>query len=252
MKGLLQRISRAPNYPPLSEQVEEHLSRRVLQELEFLADHVRASPKASARYTVCRRLTRDEWRNIQSTGIIPWVDAVAIIVVARPNKDINSGKRPDAQLAFSTKKTKSIEDADRTHLRPLPPLTVLHHTAKSDKCLARDNDFLPHLRIPAYNGLALFPSPNERAALYEALSQLLLVERVARRRDPLSGHSNEFTVGTRECAPGDAVNRKEKPSPAYIFFSNSETVKRGDAAVLAIALWRLRMWQGGGWRGETV
>jgi len=90
------------------------------------------------------------------------------------------------------------------------------------------------------------PSKEQRAALHERLCKVLMVERRARWRQ-------QGLVSTSE--PGDSRPAKrrlnEVPSPAFLLRSGAETVLRADTVPLAIALWRLRMWEGDSWeRGE--
>ena len=43
----------------------------------------------------------------------------------------------------------------------------------------------------------------------------------------------------------------QKASHAFLLCSDAETCRRADAAATAIALWRVRMWEGSGWEEGT-
>jgi hypothetical protein len=102
-------------------------------------------------------------------------------------------------------------------------------------------DIVTPMKVPLYNGVSLFPSKTQRAVLHEGLCKLLMIERRAR---------------WRQCEPASTLkldkvahNRSRPASPAFLLLSGAETVLRADS--LAIALWRLRMWEDGSWeRGE--
>lgn len=70
-----------------------------------------------------------------------------------------------------------------------------------------------------------------------------MIERRARWRQP-------GPASTSELDSSRSANRLA--SPAFLLLSGAETVLRADTVPLAIALWRLRMWEDeGSWeRGE--
>ena len=57
---------------------------------------------------------------------------------------------------------------------------------------------------------------------------------------PPAGATEQGQRGAR--AKGDA-----KASHAYVVFSDAQSVLRADTVPLAVALWRVRLWEGGGW-----
>jgi len=77
------------------------------------------------------------------------------------------------------------------------------------------------------------------------LCKLLMIERRARarQRDTISTESGDNQPVTRRL--------NDVASHAFLLLSSAETVLRADTVPLAIALWRLRMWEGDSWeRGE--
>ncbi|OBZ76184.1 hypothetical protein A0H81_03965 [Grifola frondosa] len=91
-------------------------------------------------------------------------------------------------------------------------------------------NLLPHSKVPLYNGVALFPSRPQRAALHSALLRILDLEYQKAPKDKKAerGHG------------------EQKGSHAFLLCSDAATVLRVDTVPLAIALWRVRMWEGGG------
>ena len=108
-------------------------------------------------------------------------------------------------------------------------------------------DVVTPMKVPLYNGVSLFPSRTQRVALHEWLCKLLMIERRARWRQHGPASTSE---------PDNNRSVTQKPnrfaSPAFLLLSGAETVLRADTVPLAIALWRLRMWdEDGSWeRGE--
>lgn len=183
-----------------------------------------------------------EWIHFKSTGLIPWRGAVAIIVVPPVNIDRETGKRPEPRMVCNPPGVATVEGEKHWHAKPLPPLSSLHRSKDCDGYPLSDENIAPSLQIPLYNGLTLFPSVHERASLYAQLSRLLRIERVARWRYPSLG-STMPAADKQNC--NEQGRQYEKASPAYVIFSDAETIKRGDSPALAIALWRVRLWEGG-------
>jgi hypothetical protein len=227
-----------------------HLLRvRVLQELELLADRLQTRPQGSEDTTLIRRLTRAEWKSIKSTGVIPYENAIAVVVVPPLNRNPITKMRPEASV-----NTISVEQDGSNDLpappRPLPPLSTLHPIVEPSDY---DDlpDYLPSSKVPLYNGITLFPSRSQRTALHVRLTRLLLVERRARYREhgrPESPETLESTEPKDRWARGD-----QKASHAFLLCSDAKTARRADMAATAIALWRIRMWEGAGWEeyGDT-
>jgi hypothetical protein len=241
--GMYKRL--APNlsmHTLLSQQIGHLLRARVLQELEILADQAQTQPQSSKDAPVLRRLTRTEFKAIKATGVIPYHNGVAVLIVPPLNRNSVTKQRPEPHSGLSPPDDR--EPTESTRHRDLPPLSALHPVEGVSPGFP-DNlpNLLPESQIPLYNGVALFPSRSQRAALYSRLNHLLLVERRARYR-PSPNRPND-----REEEGKNAVKIQgdEKASHAFLLCSDATTASRGDVAALAIALWRIRMWEGFGW-----
>lgn len=231
------RLSLAWNvtvHPLLVAQIGHLLRVRVLQELELLAARLRPAPCKNAEHGVIRRLTRSEWVKMRSTGMIPWEGAVCVLVVPPLNRDPESKQRPIPNSStLPLDPTQDVPPLSTKPRPPLPPLSTLYLTSDpefEEPLPFLKDQYLPHHKVPLYNGLSLFPSREQRAALYKGLCGALSAEGKARSR---IGENGEM--------------RNEKASHAFVLFSNEHTVTRADTVPLAIALWRVRMWEGGGW-----
>lgn len=208
-----------------AEQTAHLLRLRVLQELELLADKMESllgKPRAVYNSKIIRRLTLREWKSIHETGVIPFPDAVAVLVVPPLNRDPITKLRPEGSMSAAP----LVQHERPTPL--LPPLSTLHPTTSQ-------------ARVPYYNGISLFPAREQRAALHALLLRLLTIERKTR-------HRFSFSPGTRKATDKD--DDSHKPSHAFLLCSNAEIIKRADVAAVAIALWRVRMFEGGGWDDE--
>ncbi|GJE84492.1 hypothetical protein PsYK624_005680 [Phanerochaete sordida] len=226
-----------------------HLLRlRVLQELELLAQHLQPRPRAAGESPVMRRLTRAEFNNIKETGVIPFEKAIAVIVVPPVNMNPKTKQRPipaDSSLPPQ-------EDDRPIPEKPLPPLCTLLPTVKDDPLVdvPTTPQYLPPAKVPLYHGLAAFPSRAQRAALHKALNRILSIERTARWRE--HGRPEGTVEGEEGRKQEDPWARGDKKgSHAYIIFSSADTVLRADTVPLAIALWRLRLWEGDGWDNKS-
>ncbi|KAJ7283792.1 hypothetical protein C8J57DRAFT_1677173 [Mycena rebaudengoi] len=106
-------------------------------------------------------------------------------------------------------------------------------------------DVPPHAeaRVPLYHGLTMFPGSVQRAKLHELLARLLRAERVARHA--AGGRGDAKTSATTEKA--GRAKGLDKGSHAFLIYSSSEV----DVAPLGVALWRVRMWHGGGWKDRS-
>lgn len=208
----------------LAAQIGHQLRLKVLQELELLAESLRCTPQGSCENTVLRRLRRAEWTEIKTAGRISQSGAVAVLVVPPINRrTLNESQNTPSSLTLPS----------------LPPLSVLHeaevHTHTSS---------LPTRRVPLYNGLSLLPSAPFRSRLYKALQNALLIERRARWRQ-------KGPPGRPDSLPSDHNDKSsEKSSHAYLLRSDCSTIRRADSVPLAIALWRIRMWEGQGWEAD--
>jgi hypothetical protein len=220
----------------LVDQIAHLLRVRVLQELELLGDKMESligRRGAVFDSRVIRRLNRREWKSLRETGVIPYPNAIAILVIPPLNKDPITKRRPEGSMSASP----IVEPKLPTPSKSPPPLSTLHPTNAIET--ANDN-ILPQARIPLYNGVSLFPSRAQRAALHTILTSLLDIERRSRHRDILSP--------TKNTEDGDKVNRQDrKASHAFLLCADAETSRRADGAAVGIALWRVRMFEGGGW-----
>lgn len=253
-----------------AEQIGHLLRVRVLQELELLAERLSHRPLKAHEYPILRRLTRAEFKTVKNTETIPFEGAIALLIVPPVNRDPATKQRPTPSFSIEP-----IEDEDKIPSKPLPPLSVLHPTAlEEDPEDAVEEDledaveedlqgavkgdpelptFLPSAKVPLYNGLTLFPARKQRAALHAALNKVLRSERRTRQREYRENKpegklkssdqdpSNEdASTEKRQRAKGD-----DKASHAYVLCSDAERMLRVDPVPLAIALWRVRMWEKG-------
>lgn len=221
-----------------------HLLRvRVLQELELLSGRLRTKPQGAEDATLIRRLTRAEWKSIKATGIIPYESAVAVIVVPPLNR--NPVTKAGIVADFNTKNEGPFITVPSHPQRPLPPLSTIHTIAENPMFDDVIPDCLPSSKVPLYNGLSLFPSGSQRASLYDRLTGLLSVERHARYRE--HGRPAEPTTPRDEESRDKWKRGDQKASHAFLLCSDEKTAMRADMAAVAIALWRIRMWEGAGW-----
>ncbi|KAF9469033.1 hypothetical protein BDZ94DRAFT_1152687 [Collybia nuda] len=206
-----------------------HLLRvRVLQEFELLADHLESClgrPNQGSRARIVRRLTRDEWKTVQTTGTIPYPNAIAVLVVPPINKDPRNKERPVPSMSAAPPAKMEIPPPHR----PTPPLSTLYPVG-----LGEMGDLMPHHQVPLYNSIALFPNRQQRTSLHTILTRLLSIDQRAGTQRPASKRTSSGTLGS--VSPDG-----KKGSHAFLLSSDKETNKRGDVASLAIALWRVRM-----------
>lgn len=233
-----------------------HLLRlRVLHELAALALDLRCCPRNAAAAPVLRRLTRAEFADVRAGGALP-AGALALLVVPPVNRDARTKTRPTAQM---DERPLSPEQAAQEAAVPPPkraplPLSVLLPAEPGAEVAddASAPDFLPaHAahRVPLYNGVTLFSSRSQRAALHKALCDLLFADRRARWRE--DGRPGTSSVAEEDSKEDKWARGDKKASHAFVLFSSPDTIGRSDAVPLAIALWRLRMWEGDAWDGNA-
>jgi len=204
----------------LAEQVAHLLRVRVLQELELLGDQMEHSVRqVQSDARILRRLTREEWNAIRETGVIPYPSALAVLVVPPLQRDPVTKKRPEPSMSTSP----IIEDNPATPVKPPLPMSTLHFQSVDHLGC----DVLPQGQIPLYNCVPLYPLRPQRAALFHLLTRLLAIEHKSHK----AFNKSKSLQDTRA-------------SHAFLLSSDAETVQRGDAAAVAIALWRLRMFEG--------
>lgn len=227
----------------LSEYIGHMLRLRILQELELLVERLQVRPQGVEESPLLRRLTWKEFSAVRGGKPLQDRDAVAILVVPPLNRDSTSKMRPVPNT--SPLPELPSEERPMTYKGdPLPLSTMCRVSAQGD--YQGLPDVMTPMKVPLYNGIALFPSKTQRAALHERLCRLLMVERRARWRQ-------HGPVWTSESGDSRPVSRRLNgvASPAFLLRSGAETVLRADTVPLAIALWRLRMWEGDTWeRGE--
>lgn len=238
----------------LPQQIGHLLRVRVLQELELLAEQLQQHSRRGANKSVLRRLTRAEWREIKDTGMISHEGALALLVVPPPNKNPLSKQRPEPS-------TSSIplndEEANSPFTAKDLPVSVLLSVVKPspDQEVNESQDTpnsFTRARVPLYNSVSVFPSRSQRTALYAALNRLLKAERRSRMRSQIRLRSHESPGGGNTAAgelksSNGRAKGDGKGSHAYLLSSTSDTLLRADSVPLALALWRLRMWEGQGW-----
>lgn len=216
-------------HPNLMNYVAHLLRLRVLQELELLVEQLEYSRRtckmSNDLQPILRRLTRCEWKQLKETGIMPPGDAVAVLVVPPLNKNPVTGQRPESSMSASPL-TSNMKPQS-----PLPPLSSMLDVS-GFLVHRKFPDIIPAYQIPLYNGLALFPNEYQRAALHSVLLRILAVERrLCQSTIQAGGHNVE-------------KRSDEKHSHAFLLSSNSDLIRRGDVSAVAIALWRVRMFEG--------
>lgn len=214
---------------------EEHIAHllrlRVVQEFELLAERLEHAMFTGKNFggssVILRRLARDEWDVLKTSGTFPCENAVAVLVVPPLNKDRITKQRPTASMSpFPPQDELSTKE-----LQPTSTLIPVSLNSWNEELPT----ILPLLKVPLYNGASAFPSRPQRAALHGILQRILRAERSLRRVHVKNPSSNAPIPG------------KPKSSHAYVLFSDAQTAKRGDSASVARALWRLRMYGSEGW-----
>ena len=227
-----------------------HLLRlRILQELELLIERAQACPQGVKESPLLRRLSWREFSAVRTGKPLQDQDAVAILVVPPLNRDPATKMRPVPNTSPLPPEPPLENEGQSTSAHqgdPLPLSTMCHVLTPKDHQTEGLPDIMTPMKVPLYNGIALFPSKPQRAALREGLCKLLMVERRSRWRQ----HGAIPTLVSGDDRPV-TQRPKDVASPAFLLRSSPRTVLRADTVPLAIALWRLRMWEGDSWeRGE--
>ncbi|KAI6012753.1 hypothetical protein F5J12DRAFT_781620 [Pisolithus orientalis] len=193
----------------LATQISHLLRLRIIQEATVVGRKAFAS------------LTRAEFKELRETGEIPHRDAVAVVVAPPVNRDRITKNKPAA----------SIEPEVPSDDQLAPSASDFHREA-----------WCPTAQVPLYNGLTMFPSAPQRAMLHKALCKVLNAERRSRL-----GQSSTSSDDNRrkESTPG----LRKKEAMHSFSFRMSALLNAADSAALAIALWRLRMWEGDAYQG---
>jgi hypothetical protein len=233
-------------HPLLPRQIVSLLRRRVSQELEILRDSLRTVPQgvSDPNAQVIRRLTRREWADLKTSGQLSIPGAAAIVMVPPVHNNMLKPNRPPKSDDSDGNRTMSTfcEDASRNYV-----------TMSSRR------------KIPIYHGAAVWPDPAERSAVRSLFKEIIGLERKARYKATVLSTSSGKPSSASKSADGEISglvgetdmgrrSRKferakglDKASDAYLLRSTQDTVVRGDAVPLCIALWRLRIWFGQGW-----
>ncbi|TFK43374.1 hypothetical protein BDQ12DRAFT_674864 [Crucibulum laeve] len=229
-------------HPRLAEHAGHLLRLRVLQDLEVHGDQLgyalHATKKDAKYQPTVRRMTRQERATFQETGLIPFENAIAVIVAPPPANDPMAGTPPQPDMSALPPPPGSERPS------PLPelPLTTFHATSPTTNtpCKPSLPDILPAAKVPLYNGESMFPNLGQRAALHAHLTRILGIESQRRK---LYGKVHLFPVAEDNL---DSLNGNDE-SDAFLLCSGDATAKYGDVTAVAISLWRVRMFEGGGW-----
>ncbi|KAI0265172.1 hypothetical protein BC834DRAFT_970356 [Gloeopeniophorella convolvens] len=227
-------IARALTPPTALPAYIAHLLRlRVLQELELLAARLRSRPHHADAAPILRRLTQREFATLRAGRAPRDTGAVAVLVVPPLNRDPATGQRPAPHMSPLP------EPARLARVSALPPSVLCRVSPAAEHSGAPD--VLSPMRVPLYNGVPLFPGRGQRVALHARLCHVLKLERDARWR-----HGGGEAPPPAESEEGKPAKRRrgEVASHAFLLRSSADTVLRADTVPLAIALWRLRMWEG--------
>ncbi|KAJ7591345.1 hypothetical protein C8J56DRAFT_781566 [Mycena floridula] len=216
----------------LKQQIRHLLRLRVIQELELVADTLERDLKhtPSDKPSLIRKLTRGELKEIKTSGVIPYDNALAVLIVPPLNRNPVSKQRPERSMSPGPP-----DEPESTPQRPPLPMSTLHSSQAESQDSDTETPFLSTPRIPLYNGTTLFPHRSQRAALHRSLSRLLAVERKLKYREGAVRNDSALLGG------------ETKASHAFLLCCDSDIVQRGDIAAVAVALWRLRLFEGCGW-----
>ncbi|KAF9483969.1 hypothetical protein BDN70DRAFT_214299 [Pholiota conissans] len=215
--------------PRIHDHVAHLLRLRVLQELELLAEKlenaVRCRLDCGSSDSILRLLTKEEWESINSTGALPYDNAAAVLVVP----PVDEGRIPNMS---------ALPPDDEEYPAECPPVSTLL-PMKSHAWSDELRSTLHVLRIPLYNGMSAFPSRSQRATLHALLLRVVNADR-----------SYKLINSKRESVPSSTSEQGSdvsNTSHVFLLCSDSYTAKRGDTAAVALALWRLRMFESEGW-----
>ncbi|KIK65415.1 hypothetical protein GYMLUDRAFT_219430 [Collybiopsis luxurians FD-317 M1] len=224
----------------LQAQIRHLLRLRVLQELRLVVDALRYRPLSLANNTLVRKLTRTEWKNFKSSGVIPVKNAMAVIVVPPLNRNPETKERPKGSMSpFPPPQDLAASPPQFKHA-PLPMCT-LHPTSDHEEELPKDVH-LSQSRVPFYNGVYLFPNPEQRAMLRSLLNRILAIS----RRQNLKKSNSAIPGGEDDDSEVD-----KHASHAYVLMSDERTALTADMAGVGVALWRIPMFEGMGWEDKT-
>jgi hypothetical protein len=197
----------------------------VLQELELMIARLRAAKKEDIFCNPpVRRLESHEWQKVLEGNTMHWKDVVAIIHV--PPIPQPSSIQPSMSAAPLP------PDADEaTNMkREVAKMYYISESRASLSALPTNfqyRDVLPAAKVPVYDGLGLMPHVAQRAMLIHLLSEAVGLYDAAALK---CGHESRNEDG-------------RDWSDAYLVSSNSQIVKMTDVPDLAIALWRVYLFE---------
>ena len=222
--GSLPAYARIP--PNLTEQISHLLRVRILQELDLLLAQLRARPKADILANPpIRRLSHLEWTKVQENRQIPWQDAIAVINVPPISNPTEPSMSP-FPLPFDPEMAANASQPVATFY-PVSRISALPTNFQY-------RDVLPSARVPLYNVLGLFPHIAQRTAFHQFLNQ------TQSRLETACSRKADSKEASKEA---DNEEASSSPSDAYILTSNSQTIKLVDMPALAIAMWRVYLYE---------
>ena len=222
---------------------------RALQELELLVEAYSQFRKFSSPQLepapLVSRLTRVEWLKFRRKGVIPLMDpsVILIIILPRVPKGPDSGGSEPSEAAPTPDVSDTASNPLHRPVAALHPLS-LHAQTNLEHNLPPET---PQHLVPVYNGATLFPSRDLRLAFRILLQRQFSMEQ--------SIQKSQRDSGTEPTVPEQSTKGSLKPKPkysdAYVLRSpsvNSRAVP--DVTPLAIACWRVRMWEGEAWERQ--
>ncbi|KIM32153.1 hypothetical protein M408DRAFT_14640 [Serendipita vermifera MAFF 305830] len=206
----------------ITEQIEELLQKRLVQELELLRDRLLTAPRqtASLEEPVIRTLTSEELEDVLTNSGGDLTGGAAILLFQEEPDQPKEQGQPEASAS-----SHPIEGA---------PLSN-----SASRLITDRSSPLPARFVPLYD-TATFLSIDIRRNIQSLLKDILRTEMRARRRIAKSD------VTTPEPSTTPQPDRPKGPQ-AYLLRSTSKTLHRADTVPVCIALWRLRLWAGQGW-----
>ncbi|KAK0453732.1 hypothetical protein EV421DRAFT_1887918 [Armillaria borealis] len=225
--NMFRRVTANPHLHSLVAKQISHLLRLLAEQMQHWSTRLPVPP-------ILRRLTREEFKDVKTTGTVPYPNAVALLVVPPLKPDPQSKKKVEGSMSPLPLTEEEEKTPPGVQDRPSLPLSTLYPLSSRAITASDLSQQLSSPQVPFYNGVSLFPARPQRASLHALLLRILTIERQARVR----AKANSSTGMTN--AKGD-----QKGSHAFLLCSDEETIKRGDTAAVAVALWRLRMFEEG-------
>lgn len=218
----------------LAQQVEDQLQERILQELELLLDKLKALPKLVRHRPsteIVRVLADSEYEQLRNGQVaLDGKDNLAIIALPEPLDATSPATQiqentPFAGLASSGAPAQSSK-------LPRPDLSQLDN-----------NNLLPSHMVPIYQVDRLCPSSDNarQSSLLTSLEKLARLQSTPQNPHPATQQDAD--------SPHAPIRIASSSGHAYLIRNPHQLVSCGvDAAPLAIALWRMRLWNGEGWK----